>query len=334
MGQMFKGCSSLTTLDVSNWNTENVEGMHEMFFRCHSLTNLDVSNWKVDKVTNMATMFGECYALQALDVANWNTANVDNMSSMFSGCKTLTSLEVSNWDVSNVTDIHFMFGDCSSLTSLNLTSWDVTKASGGVSGIFRGCSALQTLDLSGWNTANFTGIHEMFMDCYNLSKLDISNWTFNYDTGNYMLFYDMFHDCASISKACKVTATQEAKKFLLDTAISTGMNPEYFIWEDATNNGTETFSIVGTWEMIEGDMDEWTIIFREDGTGKDSWVDEGYQGENEITYSLDWENRKLYTQVPGEESMTWEIVAYSDTEVTLRYSFDGGTAEYVFQKVS
>ena len=32
--------------------------------------------------------------------------------------------------------------------------------------------------------------------------------------------------------------------------------------------------------------------------------------------------------------MTWEIVAYSDTEVTLRYSFDGGTVEYVFKKLN
>ena len=329
MGNMFKGCTALTTLDVSNWNTENVEGMQEMFFRCHSLTNLDVSNWKVDKVTNMATMFEECYVLEALDVADWNTANVENMTSMFSGCKTLTSLAVDNWDVSNVTDMHFMFANCSALTSLNLGSWDVTKA-GDMGGVFKGCSALQTLDVSGWNTTNFSTVHEMFMDCFNLSKLDISNWQLNYDTGNYMLFYDMFHDCASTSKACKVTANQEIKKFLLDTAISTGMNPDWFIWGDEE---ADTFSIVGTWEMVEGDMDEWTIIFREDGTGLDSWVDEGEQDEYEFTYSLDWENRKLYTQVSGEEPMEWEIVAYSDTEVTLRYSFDGGSAEYKFKKV-
>jgi surface protein len=200
-----------------------------------------------------------------------------------------------------------------------------------MSQIFYGCSLLASLDLSGFDTSNVTNMGSMFYNCSSLSSLNLSN----FEISNVTNTTQMFSSCSSTSQACRVTCTQDLKDFLLGKTGSTGMNTNWFIWEDATNNGTETFSIVGTWKMTEGDMDEWTIIFREDGTGKDSWVDEGYQGENEITYSLDWENRKLYTQVVGEEeTSTWEIVAYSDTEVTLRYSFDGGTAEYVFQKVS
>ena len=43
MSYMFNGCNSLTTLDVSNWDTSNVTNMSDMFNDCIALTTLDVS---------------------------------------------------------------------------------------------------------------------------------------------------------------------------------------------------------------------------------------------------------------------------------------------------
>ena len=50
---MFYRCSSLTSLDVSNFNTSNVTYISSMFFRCSSLTSLDVSHFNTSKVTNV-----------------------------------------------------------------------------------------------------------------------------------------------------------------------------------------------------------------------------------------------------------------------------------------
>ncbi|NMN01535.1 cell wall-binding repeat-containing protein [Bifidobacterium panos] len=60
MEAMFAGCSSLTGLDLSNWNTSNVTNMYSMFQGCSSLTGLDLSNWNTSKVrgsTNTLYMF-------------------------------------------------------------------------------------------------------------------------------------------------------------------------------------------------------------------------------------------------------------------------------------
>src|SRR5690554_5425825 len=57
MASMFQQCSSLTTLDVSNWNVSSVTSIGYMFFQCSSLATLDVSNWNVSSVTNMDRMF-------------------------------------------------------------------------------------------------------------------------------------------------------------------------------------------------------------------------------------------------------------------------------------
>ena len=43
MSYMFCGCNSLTNLDLSKFNTQNVTDMNSMFYECNSLKNLDLS---------------------------------------------------------------------------------------------------------------------------------------------------------------------------------------------------------------------------------------------------------------------------------------------------
>jgi len=50
MGWMFYGCSSLTSLDLSGWDTSKVTNMSSMFYGCSKLS-VDCSNWDVSKVT-------------------------------------------------------------------------------------------------------------------------------------------------------------------------------------------------------------------------------------------------------------------------------------------
>ena len=48
---MFYGCSKLTELNVSNFDTSNVTEMHWMFYNCSSLTTLDLTPLKTSQVT-------------------------------------------------------------------------------------------------------------------------------------------------------------------------------------------------------------------------------------------------------------------------------------------
>ena len=54
---MFYKCVSLTTLDLSNFNTINVTSMNYMFSECSSLTILNLSNFNTDYVNSMNEMF-------------------------------------------------------------------------------------------------------------------------------------------------------------------------------------------------------------------------------------------------------------------------------------
>ena len=54
---MFFNCSSLNNLNLSKFNTNNVEDMSFMFFNCCSLNNLNLSNFNTDNVKNINEIF-------------------------------------------------------------------------------------------------------------------------------------------------------------------------------------------------------------------------------------------------------------------------------------
>ena len=129
-------------------NTNNVKDMSNMFSDCSSLTSLNLSNFNTNKVTNMAYMFCDCSSLVSLELKYFNTNNVKNMSYMFYNCSFLTSLNLSNFNTNNVTNMSWMFYDCSSLTSLNLSNFNtnnVNNMSNMFVGLNKNCTVI-TLD--------------------------------------------------------------------------------------------------------------------------------------------------------------------------------------------
>ena len=116
---MFSNCNSLTSLDVSNWDTSNVTDMVFMFENCDKLTSLDVSNWDTSNVKNMSNMFNYCRDLTSLNVSNWDTSNVTSMSSMFNYCNDLTTV-TGIIDMSKVSDYFGMLFNTSRLQNINI----------------------------------------------------------------------------------------------------------------------------------------------------------------------------------------------------------------------
>ena len=187
---MFNGCSSLTTLNLSNFDTQNVTNMSHMFYDCSALTTLDVSNFDTQNVTDMSGMFSNCSALTTLDVSKFNTQNVTNLSCMFCGCRALTTLNVSNFDTKNVMIMNNMFDGCYTLTTLDVSNFD-TKNVTNMYAMFSGCDYLETLDLSNFNTQNVTDMRWMFSNCRVLKTLDLSS----FNTQNVTSMNNMFEGC-------------------------------------------------------------------------------------------------------------------------------------------
>ena len=67
---MFCDCNSLTNIDLSNFNTQNVTYMTDMLSGCNSLTNIDLSNFNIQKFISMNSMLSECNSLIIIHLSN------------------------------------------------------------------------------------------------------------------------------------------------------------------------------------------------------------------------------------------------------------------------
>lgn len=171
----FKGCESLTELDLSGSNTENVKDMSEMFYGCKALSKLDLTSFKTEQVTTMKSMFSICSTLETLDVSSFNTENVTTMLGMFNNCLSLRSLDLLGFNTANVTQMSSMFKKCSSLRSLDLSSFDTRKVTE-MQSMFEGCTNLESIDLSSFDTENMISMTGMFFSCTKLETLDLSSF--------------------------------------------------------------------------------------------------------------------------------------------------------------
>ena len=99
MQKMFSNCKNLSSLDLSNFNTEKVTDMNKMFYNCNKLSSLDLSNFNTEKVTNMSGMFFGCSALTTIYASdNFKTDKVTVSSNMFGGCTNLKGYDSSKID--------------------------------------------------------------------------------------------------------------------------------------------------------------------------------------------------------------------------------------------
>ena len=143
----FAYCSSLTSLDVSNWGTSNVKSMRSMFLDCGSLTSLDVSGFDTSSVTDMSYMFEGCASLESLDLGNFDVKRVQNAISMFDGCISLERLTgLGGWNVRRVRRFDRMFGDCDRLEDFDdFDGWSPSCRCHGLETLTEGASEMMQL---------------------------------------------------------------------------------------------------------------------------------------------------------------------------------------------
>lgn len=170
----FRGCASLTELDLSGSNAEKVKDMCKMFYGCFALSNLNLSGFKTGSLTDMRYLFSSCQSLESLDLSGFNTENVTSMESMFSQCSSLRSLDLSSFNTSKVIDMDLMFYKCTNLESIDLSSFD-TENLQQMARMFYSCTKLETLDLSSFATPNMTSMLSAFQYCKNLKKIYVTS---------------------------------------------------------------------------------------------------------------------------------------------------------------
>lgn len=191
---MFKDCTSLTELDLSGSNAENVKGMGEMFYGCRALSKLDLTDFKTGQVTTMENMFCICSTLETLDVSSFNTENVTTMLGMFNNCSSLRSLDLSSFNTRKVTQMQSMFAGCTNLESIDLSSFDTENMTDMVA-MFASCTKLETLDLSSFATPKLISMVRAFEKCANLKTIYVTS---AFTTDKVTLDFSIFDGCVNL----------------------------------------------------------------------------------------------------------------------------------------
>ena len=142
---MFCRCNSLTNINLSNFNTENVINMSSMFYGCNSLTNINLSNFNTLNVNDMSLMFCGCYSLKKIKLSYFNTQNVSNMSYMFCGCNSLADIIISNFKTQNINNMSYMICGCYSITKINLSNF-YTQNVRDMNYMFNECKSLRNIN--------------------------------------------------------------------------------------------------------------------------------------------------------------------------------------------
>jgi len=211
MARMFYGTNSLTSLNVSTWETGNVTDMSSMFVSS-AATNLNVSGWQTDSVTNMSNMFAHTLG-PTTSLSEWNTENVTEMSGMFARTgmygQTEVDLDIGGWNTSNVTNMSHMFYWTLMFPSLDLSGWDTSNVTD-MSAMFLNSHPLTSLNVTGWDTSAVTNMHLLFANT-GITNLDLLSW----DTRSVQNMNGMFYISHNFSPHLRQLALGEYFNFVI-----------------------------------------------------------------------------------------------------------------------
>ena len=205
---MFRNCDNIESVDLSSFDSSDVNNMNYMFGKCHYLEEVNLNNLVTDKVTDMSYMFNKCRLLKKLNFPeSFNTKNVEKMNFMFNECQDLSEIKFSSSFVTNnVTTMRSMFKGCFNLKNLDLTNFTTEKLID-MGYMFNECINLEKITLNKeFKTNQVTNMIYLFNKCENLKEINLSGESQNLSNINLSTFHTenvefldyMFCDCKEI----------------------------------------------------------------------------------------------------------------------------------------
>ena len=311
----FRGCESLTELDLSGSNAEKVTNMSEMFDGCSALSKLVLTDFKTEQVTTMESMFADCSKLETLDVSSFNTENVTTMCGMFNNCSSLRSLNLTGFNTANVTDMSSMFKKCSSLRSLDLSSFNTRKVTQ-MQCMFEGCTNLESIDFSSFDTENMISMNAMFYSCTKLETLDLSSFA----TPKMVTMSNAFSNCENL-KTIYVSSAFTTDKVTLDYWLFDrcdnlpNFNPAN-TGKEMAHTGAGGYLTAATASWVRWDAPTGTLSFHRSGTKP--------AGDN--IYELQYGNRQDWNAHAAEiKKVIFKAGFRDETHTTCSNWFNGCT---------
>ena len=154
----FKGCTGLTSVDLSSLTTVSGNYAMQYAFRdCTGLTSVDLSSLTtVSGNYAMQYAFRDCTGLTSVDLSSLTTVSGNYaMQYAFQGCTGLTSVDLSSLTtLTNSSAFYNMFSGCSNLTNISFSNLEIIGDK-----------------YSSSNDANYRQFYQCFQNCNKLTSI-------------------------------------------------------------------------------------------------------------------------------------------------------------------
>ena len=184
--------NSFNYADDVNEGVSTGIGFSFMFNDCKSLTSIDLSRFDTSNATDMKRMFAGCESVTELDVSRFDTSNVKSMFWMFRKIRTAKRLDLRSFDSENLINVYGMFAYSNTVEHIyfseNFTLENVVR----MDHMFHSCTVLKEADLYYFNTSNVVNMDSLFM--YDRA-LEMVIFGPNFNIDNTMNIYYMFFSC-------------------------------------------------------------------------------------------------------------------------------------------
>ena len=164
-------------------NGKPIISMSNMFYKSNA-QSIDLSSFNTSNVNNMSGMFDNSSATVITGLEKIDTGNVTNMKNMFNYSK-VKNLNLSNFNTSKVTSMLQMFSGAEA-TSVNLINFDTRNVTT-MYGMFTNSKITDIKGLNYFNTSKVTDMKYMFW-YLKVNELDLSS----FDMSNVIEKSDMF----------------------------------------------------------------------------------------------------------------------------------------------
>ena len=193
ISSMFYGCSSLTSIDLSNFDVSKITNFEYMFYNCKSLQTINFGSFKLDNAESILRIFTNCISLKSLDLSSFKPVKLKNMYGAFSNCHSLISINLNRFYTSLVTSMSYLFYNCTSLSLIDISSFN-TQNIKNMDSMFENCISLTSIIYPTNFASNTLSFIRMFQNCHSLESIDF-NFIITSETRE---FRYMFSNCYSL----------------------------------------------------------------------------------------------------------------------------------------
>lgn len=239
---MFQNMKATSPIDLSAWDTRNVNNTMQMFAGSEGFSGMD--SWNTSKLYTAYSMFESAKPAKPLDLSSWDTSNVTDMGRMFLNMQGALIID-KPWDTSQVTNMHAAFANLPH-PRIDMTGSDTSNVTN-MNSMFYGLDLSQVKGIPDLNVSRVTDFRGMFAGA-SIDHLDLSKWDKQSTARDgYMLMLDQFTD---ITTGPNMRIHDNPFKYEYDSNADPAPPYGQTIWSYDRSHTT------GAWSQIPDDPDD------------------------------------------------------------------------------